>query len=81
MTIQDSIARQDSIKFIKLLPAKKIESGEGAMLPNEVIEWYEIQPSLQVEEENSSFFNDYIIHFGVVLVLVFGFIIYKRMKS
>jgi hypothetical protein len=71
--IQDSTQQRDTakvIKALKIVPATKIESSDGAIIPKEAVAWMELQPALPVEKEKDSMLSTYIL-IGAVVIGVF----------
>jgi hypothetical protein len=60
----------DTIPISLLVPATKITSSEGAIIPKEAIAWTEIQPYIPVKKEEESMFSTYVI-IGVVIIGVY----------
>lgn len=87
----DSINTQDStfsdtvtnhkrvIKASKIMPAQKIESEDGAIIPKQAIEMIEIQPTIPVSKP--CFFERYGIYIVGVLLLSTILYLLRRKKK
>ncbi|GAA3556000.1 hypothetical protein [Snuella lapsa] len=83
--IQDSIVVQDTAKTIKaakILPAAKINSEEGAIIPKEAMSMIKLVPSTPLKQKEDTPVLTYVL-LGVVLVTVFilGRIVLKKIKA
>ncbi|MBJ6367284.1 hypothetical protein [Snuella sedimenti] len=83
--IQDSIVVKDTAKTIKaakILPAAKINSEEGAIIPKEAISMIKLQPSMPLEQKEDTPVLTYVM-IGVVLIIVFILvrIVLKKIKA
>ncbi len=82
---QDSVAIKDStevIKMMKLVPGTKIKSEDGAIIPKQLLEWTELEPSFPSKKETDSILTSYIFTGVVVLVILISakFILNKFKK-
>lgn len=84
--IQDSIKPSDTvapIKASKLIPATKIESSDGAIIPKEAMEWSELEPSFPTKEKTPAS-NENYVWFALGIILLIGILIFlfrKRTKK
>ncbi len=74
--IEENPALNDTakvIKMIKLVPATKIKSTEGAIIPKEVLYMSKIQPAMPYTKEESApgLFSYFFVGIVVVLLIIF----------
>lgn len=70
--LQDTIKQQDTSKAVKaaiIVPAQKIKSEEGAIIPKEAVSLIPLEPSIPVKNNQSPSFSTYIL-LGFVLVVI-----------
>lgn len=67
INIQVQTKVEDSITMLKIMPATKITSSEGAIIPKEAVAWTEIQPAIPVKMEEDSLFSNYLIISAVII--------------
>lgn len=86
--IQDSTVtkQQDTAKVIKaykIVPATKIKSVDGAIIPKEAVAMIKLQPSIPVAKEEESMLSTYLLA-GALLIgilILFKVLTNKRRKS
>ena len=84
--IQDKNKAKDTVevvKALKIVPAKKIKSEDGAIIPKEAVSWTVLEPSIPIEKPKDSEFTTYAV-IGLVLVgtlILIKYILNKRKKT
>ncbi len=66
--LKDTVTATKTVKMTKLVPATKIKSEDGVIIPKEVLSMTVIQPSLPYKKEGDFARTSYFF-IGVVIVL------------
>jgi len=79
---KDTVTSTNFVKMTKLVPANKVKIIDGAIIPKEALSMTKIQPSIpRKKEEFLGLPSNYVIVFGVVILILTIVIIYRIKRS